>query len=145
MRLSEQRELLDELLAEESFWEESLARTIRRARGKRRIRHTQVALVGLAVLVASVMLPLKRNTVIAPTTSGDGGAATEVVSTRPLQPGRLVTSKPTSVAVVATKPGRIIEIPDEELLAIVPGETKLLVWYAPGQAELLVLDGDEAQ
>jgi hypothetical protein len=68
-----------------------------------------------------------------------------VVSTRPLQPGRLVTSRPTSVAVVATKPGRVIEIPDEELLAIIPGETKLLVWHAPGQAELLVLDGDEAQ
>lgn len=145
MRRSDESELLADLLTDEAFREESLARTIQRARGKRRLRHAQVAAVGLAVLLASAMLSLKRNPVTAPTTSRDEKAAFELVNTRPLRPGILVSSAKSSAIVVTTKPGSITEIADEELLAVVPGETKLLVWHAPGRAELVVLDAEEPQ
>jgi len=120
------------------FRDELLATTLRSVRRRRRVRRLGQGLA-IAALFATVLwwsVP-PRSTVIAPSASTT--PMVKVVYTQPLPPDRIVTSSQASVAIVPTDSATLAFVGDEELLDLVPGETKLLVWHAPHQAELVIL------
>ena len=120
------------------FRDELLATALRSVRRRRRVRRLGQGLA-IAALFATVLwwsVP-PRSTVIAPSASTT--PMVKVVYTQPLPPDRIVTSSQASVVIVPTDSATLAFVGDEELLDLVPGETKLLVWHAPHQAELVIL------
>jgi hypothetical protein len=100
-----------------------LDRTLRVVRRKRRVRRAMQVLAAIALLGTALWWTLPR---LAPMQAPASGL--QVVSTRQ-----------TSVEIVTTGAAKIETVNDEELLEMIPGKTKLLVWHAPGQAELVVI------
>ena len=62
-----------------------------------------------------------------------------MVRTQPLPAEYIVITSQGSVVIIPTDAASVALVGDEELLDLVPGETKLLVWHAPHQAELVIV------
>jgi hypothetical protein len=106
------------------FRAQLLEQTLRVVRRKRRRRRCGQVLLTLAFFAAALWWTVPRpDPVQAPAI-----AALQIVNTRP-----------TSVEIVSTRSSNVELVGDEELLEMVPGETKMLVWHAPGDAELIVV------
>ena len=121
----------------EEFRGQLLSETLRRVRRKRRLRQTGQLLIILAIVGAAAWWSIPQRTMLdAPMSST---ASVQIVRTFPLPPDRIVASRPDSVAIIGSDKSTVALLEDEQLLDVVPGETKLLVWHAPHQAELLVI------
>ena len=126
------KELLSLMFADDAdFRQTLLEETLRTVRRRRRVRRCGQALAGVAMLAAVLLWSLPHQPVLE--TQVAAAATMETISTQPLAPEQVVTTSTSGLEMVG----------DEELLKLVPGETKLLVWYAPNQAELVVLDDAE--
>ena len=153
---SKHRPLLDDVLAEAApadFERALLDGTLRAVRRRRRMHHWNrgLAVVGvfaaIALVVWKALLPGTPVKLIRP--------ALGMVSSRPLPPSMIITTRPGSVAVVASSPktfmlvetGSIMdpfkEIDDEQLLALAAGHPAALVRQGPHQAELLFLNPED--
>lgn len=123
------KELLSMMMEDAAdFRAQSLEKTLRVVRGRRRVRRCGQALAMLALFGTALWWTVPRRAIVAP----PAVAGLDVVSTGP-----------TSVEIVSTSASSLNIVGDEELLELVPGETKLLVWHAPNEAELVILDGAE--
>lgn len=119
------------------FREQLLGQTLRRVRRKRRIRQCGQVLALLALCASALWWSLpQRTTTEAPWVAISG---LRVVHTQPLSADQIVRTRSDSVVMIATDPSHLLLVGDEELLALVPGKTKLLVWHAPDRAELVVI------
>ena len=118
------------------FREQLLGDTLRRVRRKRQIRHVGQALLTflIAALVVWSSLPHR-----ATFNSPPQDAGIQIVHTSRLSAEHLVTTRLDSVAIVSSDKSTLALLGDDQLLDLVPGETKLLVWHAPHQAELIIL------
>ena len=119
------------------FREQLLGETLRRVRRRRRIRHGGQVLAMLTIFASVLWWSLPRRSILdAPLTASAGP---QVIHTQRLAAERIVTSRADSVAMIVTDKSSVVFVGDEELLELVPGETKLLVWHAPNQAELVIV------
>ena len=117
--------------------EQLLGETLRRVRRKRRMRQCGQALMAMAVLAAMVWWTIPRRATFdlpAPVNAG-----VHFVHTQPLPAEQVVETKPVSIAVIASDKATVAFLDDDRLLDLVPGETKLLVWHAPHEAELVIV------
>lgn len=151
----EQPELLDSLFQEKSvreFRDRLLNETLAAVRRKKRTRQLGAALV-IAAMISLLMFPSRREQPVAPVSRLVPAARPfELVTTRPLPAATIVETRSGNLEAFSSVPNRfaLVETPkngthlqilgDEELFALIPGEAKLLVWHAPHEAELLVLD-----
>ena len=120
------------------FRDELLAKTLRSARRRHRVRLWGQTLTIAALFATALWWSVpRRATVIAP--SASTAPMVKMVYTRPLPPEGIVTSHQGSLTIIPTDNTNLALVGDEELLDLVPGETKLLVWHAPHQAELVIL------
>jgi hypothetical protein len=101
-----------------------LEETLRVVRRKRRVRRCGQVLATIAVFTAALWWNVPRRAPL------DRPAATAL---------DIVTSRPNSVEIVSTTTSTLTLVGDDELLESVPGETKMLVWHAPHEAELVVV------
>ena len=121
------KELLSIMMEDAAdFRAQSLEKTLRVVRRRRRVRHCGQVLAAVAVFAAVIWWSLPGRT--------------------PLEHARadrlqVVSTGGSSVEMVSSSTASLELVGDEELLELVPGETKLLVWHAPGEAELVILDG----
>lgn len=123
-----EKELLSLMFADATeFRAELLEETLRKVRRRRRIQRAGQVCIALALFTAALWWTVPRRTISAPPSV----AALEIIHTQPIRAEQIVTTQASSLVVVE----------DDELLALVPGETKLLVWHAPDRAELVILDG----
>lgn len=123
------KELLSLMTEDESeFRGQSLEQTLRVVRHRRRVRRGGQVLAALAILGVGLWWCIPR-----PATS-PGSAVVKVPEVQS------VNTTTTSLQTVSTRMSSVEFIGDDELLQIVPGEIKLLVWHAPHKAELVILD-----
>jgi len=150
----DQSQLLDTLLEEDSFSQfqgQLLEQTLTAVRRKKRARQFRNGLI-IAAVLSLFFLPARRQTVMPLTAGSQSARPFETVQTHPLTESMIVKTRPASVDLFSSSESSfaLIEtgkvrshlevITDEELFALVPGEAKLLVWHAPHEAELLVLN-----
>jgi hypothetical protein len=152
-----ERELLNIILEDaDGFRQVSLQETLVAVRSRRRAR-----IAGRAVALGCVLTLLglwwsapKRET--ASFTGAQRKAAedppVQIVRTHRLSPGIAVASctgthtavfsRMEGVAWIETRnaPAEFDRLGDDELLAIAPGELKLIVWHAPHEAELVLVE-----
>jgi len=128
------------------FREQLLGETLRRVRRKRRIRSIGRALLALVIAAFTIWwgLPHRATFNSAPVQVGRGvpaepQAAARIVLTSPLSAGQLVTTRQDSVVMISSDKSTVAMLDDDRLLDLVPGETKLLVWHAPHEAELVIV------
>ena len=130
------KHLMSVMFADASeFREQLLGETLGRVRRKRRVRKSGQVLLALAIVGYGMWWTLPPR--LDMTLPADGGV--HIVRTQPLPPEQLITTQPGSVNVVSSDRSTLVLLEDDQLLDIVPGETKLLVWHAPHQAELVVV------
>jgi hypothetical protein len=146
MKQSNQDTLLQDVLNETTspeFREELFQTTVRSAQRKRQLRRARNLVLVVVLSLLTVTLPSRRTRVI--TTAAPPQSSVTIISSRPIAPEMIVASRPQSVMIVETKARKTLidEIADEELLTLVPGELKFLVWRAPHRAELIVLGEDD--
>jgi len=125
------------------FREQLLGETIRRVRRKRRVRSAGRALLALVIAALAIWWGLPHRAT-APVQVGRGvpaelQATVRVVRTSPLSAEQLVTTRQASVVMISSDKSTVALLDDDRLLDLVPGETKLLVWHAPHQAELVII------
>jgi len=153
---SEHRFLLDDVLAEAApadFERALLDGTLRAVRRRRRMHHWSrgLAVVGVFAVISLVfwrtLLPGTPGKVVRP--------ALRIVLSKSLPPSMIITTRPGSVAVVASSPKTFVlvetgsimdpfkEIDDEQLLALAAGHPAALVRQGPRQAELLFLNPED--
>jgi len=151
--------LLDDVLTEgvsPEFRNELLERTLRQVRRRKRIRQFNQTLlastlsVGLLLMVWKAYFPSSHS-------AKSELPALDVVTSHPVAPSMivgtelgavsLISSSDADLAVVRSQfeEGLFQEINDQELLALLAGRPAALVREAPGRAELLFLDPDDAQ
>ena len=119
------------------FREQLLNETLGRVRRKRRMRQCGQALLALAIVAVAAWWSMPRRAafeVPMPTSIG-----VQIVQTQSLSAEHVVTTKPDSVSVIISDKSTVALLEDERLLDLVPGETKLLVWHAPHEAELVII------
>lgn len=133
------QELMSLLFADANdFRDELLATTLRSARRRRRVRRLGQTLAIAALFATALWWSVpRRPALVAP--SAASTPAVRVVYTQPLRAEYIVTTSQASVAIIPTDTASLAFVGDEELLDLVPGETKLLVWHAPHQAELVIV------
>jgi hypothetical protein len=153
---SENERLLNDLLAEGTPADFRLAlldQTLGLARWRRRWRQTRRAAAALAVF-AGLAVGLWRLAPPPPPAPVPAAArsSVEIVRTRPLPAGALVSTQPfpserqatsaLTVTVVTTLPGSNLlrELSDNELLALVAPRPAALVWRGPHAAELVFVN-----
>jgi len=51
----------------------------------------------------------------------------------------IVTTRNDSVTIITSDKSTVALLEDDQLLDVVPGETKLLVWHGPHEAELVIV------
>jgi hypothetical protein len=117
------------------FREQLLGETLRRVRRKRRVRKAGQVLFALAIVGYEMWWSLPPR--LDMTLPADGGV--HIVHTKPLPPEQVITTQAGSVTVISSDRGTVDLLEDDQLLKVVPGETKLLVWHAPDQAELVIV------
>ena len=151
--------LLDDVLAEgvsPEFRNELLERTLHQVRRRKRVRQLNQALlaatlsVGLVLAVWKVYFPSSHS-------AKSELPALDVVTSHPVAPSMivetgigkvsLIRSSDAHLAVVHSQFGEGLfqEINDQELLALLAGRPVALVREAPGRAELLFLDPEDAR
>jgi hypothetical protein len=119
------------------FREQLLNETLGHVRRKRRVRQCGRALLALAIIAAAAWWSMPRREPFhlpAPARSG-----LQIVHTRPLSSDYIVTTRPDSVIAITSDRSTVAILDDERLLDLAPGETKMLVWHAPDQAELVIV------
>lgn len=154
---ADQRELLDDVLAEASppdFRASLLGETLRLARRRRRWRQTRqtggvLAMLLLAALLAWQNRPAKVSIVRAPAEISTPQSY-RLVETQPLPAGAVVTtgnftavkmiSSEAAVAQIATRSGGFRFINDEQLLALVGPRPAMLIRTGPDSEELVFAD-----
>lgn len=129
-------QLLSAMFADaDEFREQLLGQTLRHARLKRRRRQSGQALLALATGAFALWWAIPRPaTLDAPVTNG-----VQIVHSRPLPPQQIVTTRQDSVVMISSDKLSVAMLGDDQLLDLVPGETKLLVWHAPHDAELVIV------
>jgi hypothetical protein len=120
----------------DQFREQLLHQTLGHVRRKRRIRQCGQALLTVAVAAAAFWLSVPRRAAVdSPTVGG----LVQVVHTRPFALERIVTTRNDSVTIITSDKSSVALLEDDQLLDVVPGVTKLLVWHAPHEAELVIV------
>jgi hypothetical protein len=130
------KHLMSVMFADASeFREQLLGDMIRRVRRKRRVRKAGQVLFALAFVGYGLWwtLPPRLDMTL------PAGGGVHIVHSKPLPPDQLITTQAGSVTFVSTDRSTVALLEDDQLLEVVPGETKLLVWHAPGQAELVIV------
>lgn len=108
----------------QDFREQLLEKTLRKARRGRQARRIGRGLVAICLLALALWWSLPRQANIQ--TPAASGVA-------------IISTGHTSLELVTTSPEGLNIVGDDELLKLIPGETKLLVWHAPGEAELVIV------
>ena len=121
------------------FRDELLAKTLRSAPRRRRVRRWGQTLTIAALFATALWWSVPRKPAFVAQPSASGEPAVHLVYTQSLPPECIVTSYQGSVTIIPTDNTNFALVGDEELLDLVPGETKLLVWHAPHQAELVIV------
>ena len=121
----------------DQFREQLLHQTLGHVRRKRRMRRCGQGLVALAIIAAAFWFSLPRRAAV--DSPRAVAASVQVVHTRPLSLAHIVTTRNDSVTIITSDKSTFALLEDEQLLNVVPGETKLLVWHAPHEAELVIV------
>jgi hypothetical protein len=155
-----ERDLLNIILEDEAVREESLQQTLAAVRSRRRGRTAAQSLGIVCVLALLAILWSASNREVASVAVASKGATNhtlQIVHTRGLSPTVTVESAEhtyvpvlsgvTAVAVIETQSASapFDQLGDEELLALVPCEVKLIVWRAPHDAELVCLGREDIE
>ena len=132
------KELLSVMFSDAAqFREELLGETLRRVRRKRRMRNCGRALLTLMVAALALWWTIPWRAGLdspAPIVAG-----IPIINTQPLPAGQVVTTRADSVVIFSSDKSSLSLVGDDQLLELVPGETKLLVWHAPHEAELVII------
>ena|SRR5438477_9451780 len=151
--------LLDDVLTEgvsAEFRNELLERTLRQVRRRKHVRQLNQTLLA-ATLSAGLLLTVWKAYFPSSHSAKSELPVLDVVTSRPVAPSMiveteigaisLIRSSDADLAVVHSQFGEGLfqEINDQELLALLAGRPAALVREAPGHAELLFLDPDDAQ
>ncbi|HKQ36438.1 MAG TPA: hypothetical protein VJ063_00085 [Verrucomicrobiae bacterium] len=115
-----------------NFREQSLRQTLRHVSRQRRIRQARRALLTLAMAAVTVWWLLPHGAAL------KSAPHLNIVRTKALSAEQLVTTRQNSVTIISSDKSSLALVGDDQLLELVPGETKLLVWHAPHQAELVI-------
>ena len=118
------------------FREQLLGETLRRVQRKRRVRYGGQALLTLIIAGFAIWWSLPH---LATFHSQPHASGVQIVRTIPLSAEQLVTTHPESVVIISSDKSTLAVLGDDQLLDLVPGETKLLVWHAPHEAELVIV------
>ena len=131
------KQLLSLMFADDAeFRDQLLGQTLRRVRRKRKVRYAGQALLALLIAAVALWWTLPRPAAF---NTQPQALGVPIVRTGPLSPEQLVTTRLDSVAIISSDKSSFAFLGDEQLLELVPGETKLLVWHAPHQAELVIV------
>jgi hypothetical protein len=150
--------LLDDVLSDAAppgFRAELLDATLQHVRRRKHLRHWNRGLAVVAVMLAAISFALWRTS--SPDTQPvlSGKPDLIVVRSRPLDPSRIVTTTPGTVAVVSSSPSTFAlvktgsaehlfrEIDDEQLLALLQGKPAALVRHGPNEVELIFLNPED--
>ena len=151
--------LLDDVLTEAvspEFRNELLERTLHQVRRRKRVRRLNQGLLTVA-LSFGVLLAVWKAYFPSSHPTRSELPALDVVTSRPVAPSMivetgigavsLISSSDAHLAVVHSQFGEGLfqEIDDQQLLALLAGRPVALVREAPGRAELLFLDPEDAQ
>ena len=120
----------------DQFREQLLHQTLGHVRRKRRMRRCGQVLLTVAIIAATFWWSVPRRAVV---DSPAVGVGVQVVHTRPLPLEHIITTRNDSVTIITSDKSTVALLEDDQLLEVIPGETKLLVWHALHEAELVIL------
>jgi hypothetical protein len=154
--LSTNKNLRDDLFAEEGHFEEAVLRTMVRTAKRRRLRRvvSRSTFAALLLLGSALVLTQQDKSSSSPDTASKTRAdAYQLTASMPFRsrivstsfpPEQTVQSFPLSAFLISTRdfqaPSPLQVITDQELFSFVDGEAVALIHRGPGDGELLFLD-----
>jgi hypothetical protein len=149
--------LLDDVLTEGAeFRNELLERTLEQVRRSKRVRQLNQTLLAASVSVGLLLMVWKAYFPSSHSARSELPAL-DVVTSHPVAPSMIVETEIGAISLISSSDadlavvhsqfgeGLFLEINDQELLALFAGRPVALVREAPGRAELLFLDPEDAQ